>query len=276
MKLMDGVQIRNEFIKIYQKTIQENQLDICLVIIQVGDDFSSNTYVKNKVKYAELLGIQTQVMKLEETITEEELIQKIEQLNNDSKVTGILLQSPTPKHIDFIKCVRMISPSKDVDALTEENLFALRDHQEKILPCTVKGILTLLEYYSIPLEGKRVVVVGRSALVGRPLVDALINRDATVTLCHSKTINLEAITKTADILICTVGKPNFITKDMVKDGFIGIDVGINYLDGKITGDFSKEVEEKASYLTPVPGGVGPMTVAMVINNLIELKMKTRK
>lgn len=273
---MDGIQIRNDLLKTYQKIIEENQFHIHLVIIQVGDDFSSNVYIRNKIKYTKLVGIETQLMKLEETVTEEELIQKIQELNEDSKVTGILLQSPTPSHIDFIKCARMISPSKDVDGLTEKNLFALRDHREEILPCTVKGILKLMESYSISLEGKRVVVIGRSVLVGRPLVDALINRDATVTLCHSKTINLEAITRTADILICAVGKPNFITREMVKEGVIGIDVGINTFNGKIVGDFSKEVEEKASYLTPVPGGVGPMTVAMVIDNLIQLKMKERK
>ena len=143
-----------------------------------------------------------------------------------------------------------------------------------MIPCTVKGILKLLEYYKIPVEGKNIVVLGRSNIVGRPLADALINRNATVTLCHSKTKDLEKITKRADIVVSAVGRPNLVTRDMVRKGFVGIDVGINMVDGKLVGDFSKDVEDKASYLTPVPGGVGPMTVAMIIDNLIDLKRKS--
>ena len=165
----------------------------------------------------------------------------------------------------------MIDSSKDVDGLCEDNLFGLRDNNEKILPCTVKGILRLFDYYNIDLVGKNIVVVGRGNLVGRPLFDALVNRDATVTLCHSKTKDLSLYTKNADIVISAVGKSGLVTKDMVSDGFIGIDVGINFVDGKLVGDMSKDVGDKASYLTLVPGGVGPMTVAMIIDNLIELK-----
>jgi len=194
----------------------------------------------------------------------------IKKLNKDSKVTGIILQAPVPKQIDFTKCARLIKDEKDVDGFSAGNLFGIRDNQEKMIPCTVKGILKLLEYYQIDLEGKNVVVIGRSNIVGRPLADAFINRNATVTLCHSKTKDLEKHTKRADIVVAAVGKPNLINKNMVKKGFIGIDVGINMVDGKLVGDFSQDVEEKASYLTPVPGGVGPMTVAMIIDNLIDL------
>ena len=170
----------------------------------------------------------------------------------------------------------LIKDDKDVDGFSEGNLFAIRDNNEKMIPCTVKGILKLLDYYKIDLEGKNVVVIGRSNIVGRPLADALINRNATVTLAHSKTKDLQKHTKRADIVVAAVGKPNLVTKDMVRKGFIGIDVGINVVDGKLVGDFSKEVEEKASYLTPVPGGVGPMTVAMIIDNLIDLAKQKKK
>ena len=270
MQIIDGVKVRSELLEEYKKKISDNNLDISLVIIQIGNNEASNTYVKNKIKYCEKVGIKVEVNKLDEAVSEEEVINLIRELN-DSDVTGIILQSPTPKHINFIKCARLIDSSKDVDGLCEENLFGLRDNNEKILPCTVKGILRLFDYYNIDLVGKNIVVVGRGNLVGRPLFDALVNRDATVTLCHSKTKDLSLYTKNADIVISAVGKSDLVTKDMVSDGFIGIDVGINFVDGKLVGDMSKDVSDKASYLTLVPGGVGPMTVAMIIDNLIELK-----
>ncbi len=269
MQIISGTEVRKELLEEYRKTISKENLKISLVIIQVGDNPSSNTYIRNKLKYTKEVGIKAKLMKLDESITEEELINIIKKLNR-SKVTGIILQSPLPSHINFTKCARLIKDSKDVDGFSSNNLFAIRDNNEKIIPCTVKGILKLLEYYKIDVEGKNVVVIGRSNIVGRPLADALINRNATVTLCHSKTKNLEEYTKRADILISAVGKANLITKDMVKENFIGIDVGINIVNDKLVGDFNQNVCDKASYLTPVPGGVGPMTVAMIIDNLIEL------
>ena len=269
MNIISGTEVRKKLLEEYKEKIKKDNLKISLVIIQVGDNEASNTYIRNKLKYTKEVGIKSKLMKLDESISEEELIEIIKKLNR-SKTTGIILQSPLPKHIDFTKCARLIKDSKDVDGFSKDNLFGIRDNNEKIIPCTVKGILKLFEYYNIDVSGKNVVVLGRSNIVGRPLADALINRNATVTLCHSKTINLEEYTKRADILISAVGKANLITKDMVKKDFIGIDVGINVVNGKLTGDFSKDVEEKASYLTPVPGGVGPMTVAMIIDNLIEL------
>ena len=275
MKIISGTQVRKELLEEYKNTIEKEKLEIGLSIIQLGDNEASYTYIRNKIKYTEGVGIHTELIKLEENTSEEELLKLIDKLNKDKKVTGIILQAPVPKHIDFTKCARRILDEKDVDGFSAGNLFGIRDNNEKMIPCTVKGILKLFEYYKIPLEGKNVVVLGRSNIVGRPLADALINRNATVTLCHSKTKDLAKITKRADIVVSAVGHANLITKDMVRKGFIGIDVGINMVDGKLVGDFSKEVEEKASYLTPVPGGVGPMTVAMIIDNLIELKQKSK-
>ena len=271
MQEISGTKVRKELLEKYKEIISKEKLDISLTIIQVGNNESSNTYIKNKLKYTEEVGIKSNLIKLEESTSEEEILKLIKKLNKDPKVTGIILQSPLPKHIDFTKCARSIADAKDVDGFSEKNLFAIRDNNEQIIPCTVKGILELFKYYKIPLEGKNIVVIGRSNIVGRPLADALINRNATVTLCHSKTKDLEKHTKRADIVISAVGKANFITKDMVRKNFIGIDVGINIVNSKLVGDFSKDTSEKASYLTPVPGGVGPMTVAMIIDNLIEMK-----
>ncbi len=272
MQIISGTETRKKLLEKYKEIISKNNLKISLVIIQVGDNEASNTYIRNKLKYTKEVGIKSKLMKLDESITEEELINIIKKLNR-SKTTGVILQSPLPSHIDFTKCARLIKDSKDVDGFSTNNLFGIRDNNEQIIPCTVKGILKLFEEYNIDLVGKNIVVIGRSNIVGRPLADALINRNATVTLCHSKTKNLEEYTKNADIVISAVGRPNLINKDMVKKDFIGIDVGINIVDGKLVGDFNKDVEEKASYLTPVPGGVGPMTVAMIIDNLIILKEK---
>ena len=271
MTILDGKKIREELLEKYKEIIQEQDLNIVLAIIQIGDNYSSNTYVKNKEKYTNKVGIKTQIFRLPEDIKEEECITLINQLNNDKTITGILVQSPLPKHLNFKKLSRLILDSKDVDGLSKNNLFGLRDNKEIIIPCTVKGILKILAYYEISVEGKNIVIIGRSDIVGRPLTDALINRNATVTICHSKTKNIEMYTSQADIVISAVGHPNLITKDMVKEQFIGIDVGINYVDGKLVGDFHESVKEKASYLTPVPGGVGPMTIAMLIDNLIDLK-----
>ena len=271
MTILDGKKIRDELIENYKKIIQEKDLNIVLAIIQIGENPSSSTYIKNKEIFTKKVGIETKVLKLSEDIKEEECINLINQLNNDPTITGILIQSPLPNHLDFKKLSRLIIDSKDVDGLSKNNLFSIRDNKENILPCTVKGILELLAYYHLDVAGKNIVVIGRSEIVGRPLTDALINRDATVTLCHSKTKNIEMYTSQADIIISAVGKPNLINKEMVKEGFIGIDVGINKVGDKIVGDFNENVKEKASYLTPVPGGVGPMTIAILISNLIELK-----
>lgn len=270
MKILDGKKYRDELLEKYKYQIESENLQIRLDIILVGNDYSSQIYVRNKIKYCEFVGIKTVLHHLDENIKEEELIELINDLNNDNSVTGIILQSPIPDHINFKKCAGLIDSKKDIDGFTMKNIDSLYHNQELLVPCTVKGIIKLLEHYNIPIQGKNVVIVGRGEIVGKPLSLALTNRNATVTLCHSKTKNLGEITKNAEILISAVGKEKLITGDMVKNDFIGVDVGITRTsEGKICGDFDFEnVKEKASYITPVPGGVGPMTIAMIIDNLI--------
>ncbi len=274
MEIIDGKKVRDELLKEYAHTIEANNLKIRLDIIQVGDNSESNVYVQNKIKYASSIGIKAILHKLDESVSEDDVKKLIEELNNNSEVTGIILQSPIPKTLDFNYLAEMIRQKKDVDGFTNFNIDAIYHNRENILPCTVKGVIKLLEKYNVTLDRKRVVVVGRGEIVGKPLALALTNRNATVTLCHSHTKNLGDITKEADIIISAVGRKNLITSDMVKDGFIGIDVGIVVEDGKMYGDFAfEDVKTKAKALTPVPGGVGPMTVAMIMDNLIEMRSK---
>ncbi len=274
MEIIDGKKVRDELLEEYAKQIDANNLKIRLDIIQVGDNSESNVYVRNKIKYASSIGIKAILHKLDENTTEDELVELIEELNNDEEVTGIILQSPIPSSLDFNYLAEMIKPEKDVDGFTNYNIEAIYHNRENILPCTVKGVIKLLEKYNVTLEGKRVVIVGRGEIVGKPLALALTNRNATVTLCHSHTKNLGDITRNADIIVSAVGRKDLITGDMVKDGFIGIDVGISVVDEKMYGDFAfDEVKDKAALITPVPGGVGPMTVAMIMDNLIEMRSK---
>ncbi len=272
MIILDGKKYRDELLERYKETISKEKLSLGLSIILIGNNSASEVYVKNKVKYSTYVGINTQIHRLSEDVTLQEVLKLIDKLNSDSSVNGIILQSPVPHHIDFDSCIAAISPKKDVDGISASNIFSLYQNKKAILPCTVKGIIKLLEHYNIDVEGKNITIIGRSEIVGKPLALALNNRNATVTLCHSKTKNIKDITSKADILISAVGKANFITNDMVKEGFIGIDVGINHINGRLYGDFNyEEVKDLASYITPVPGGVGPMTIAMIIDNLIELK-----
>ena len=272
MTIIDGKKYRDELLEQYKNIISLNKYSINLHIILIGNNPASEVYVRNKEKYSSKVGIKATIHRLDESISEEEVLKLINILNRDSSVTGIILQSPVPEHIDFDKCINAIDYKKDVDGLTPHNIFQLYQNKANILPCTVKGIIKLLDHYNIGLSGKRVVIIGRSKIVGKPLAIALTNRDATVTVCHSKTENLSNITKEADILISATGCANLITKDMVKPLFIGIDVGISRIGDKICGDFNyDEVKDVTTFITPVPGGVGPMTIAMIIDNLIELK-----
>lgn len=274
MEIIDGKSLRDKLLKEYANIIKVNNLKIRLDIIQVGDNSESNVYIRNKIKYVGNIGIKVILHKLDENTDEEDVKNLIEELNDNSEVTGIILQSPLPKALDFNHLVEMINPNKDVDGFTSYNIESLYHNRENILPCTVKGVLKLLESYNITLEGTNIVVIGRGEIVGKPLALALINRNATVTLCHSYTKNLKAITKNADIIISAVGKKKLIRRDMVKDEFIGIDVGISIEDGKMYGDFDYEdVKMKSRAITPTPGGVGPMTVAMIADNLIEMRSK---
>lgn len=270
--ILDGKKLREELIASYKNIIEKENLKIKLAIIQVGDNEASNIYVKNKEKYCNMVGIKTDIYKLSSDTKEEELINLIDKLNKIKEVTGIILQSPVPKHIDYDKCSKTILSSKDVDGFTKENIYKLYMNEDTIMPATVKGIIVLLKKYNINIDGSNVVIIGRGNIVGKPLSLALTNENATVSLLHSHTKDITKYTKEADIIISACGTPNIITSDMIKDNAVVIDVGVNRINGKIVGDVDFEsVSKKASYITPNPGGVGPMTIAMIIDNLIKLK-----
>lgn len=238
---------------------------LTLVVIQVGDDPASNVYVKQKEKTANELNVNFIHEKLDSNVTEAFLINLIEKYNNDTNVNGILVQMPLPPHINELTIQNKVNYLKDVDGLTDINMGRLAHNKDTLVPCTPLGIMEILSFYNIDVEGKNVVVVGRSNLVGKPISLLLTNNNATVTLCHSKTKNLKELTKNADILISAVGKKGIITKDMIKHGSTVIDVGINRIDNKLYGD----VEECSDIcnITPVPKGVGQMTVACLYKNL---------
>lgn len=270
--ILDGKKLREELLANYKKIIEKENLKIKLAIIQVGDNEASNIYVKNKEKYCNMVGIKTDIYKLSSDTKEEELINLIDKLNKIKEVTGIILQSPVPKHIDYDRCSKTILSSKDVDGFTKENIYKLYMNEDTIMPATVKGIIVLLKKYNINIDGSNVVIIGRGNIVGKPLSLALTNENATVSLLHSHTKDITKYTKEADIIISACGTPNIITSDMIKDNSVVIDVGVNRINGKIVGDVDFEsVSKKASYITPNPGGVGPMTIAMIIDNLIKLK-----
>ena len=246
-----------------------------LAVIVVGDDPASAVYVRNKHKACLAVGMNSYQIALPATISQDELISKIEELNADPLVDGILVQLPLPAHISEIAVTRAILPEKDVDAFHSENVGKIMIGKYDFLPCTPAGIVRLLDFYNISVEGKSCVVIGRSNIVGKPMALLLLERNGTVTVCHSKTKNLKEITKTADIIIVAIGKPRFLTADMVKPGAVIVDVGINRGDdGKLVGDVDFEaVSEVASYITPVPGGVGPMTITMLLENTLTAARK---
>ena len=276
MNLLDGKKVRDEVLEDLKQKIAENNLAIKLAIILVGNNEASKIYIRNKEKACKNVGIEVEKHLLDEKTREEDLITLINKLNEDASVTGIILQSPVPTHIDFDKCSGLIKASKDVDGFTEENIYNLYLGNDTIMPCTVKGIIRLLEYYDIPLEGANVVIVGRGNIVGHPLSLALINKNATVTVAHSKTKDLSNVTKNADILISATGVAHLITLDMVKPGAVVVDVGVSRIDGHIVGDVDFDnVKDVASWITPNPGGVGPMTVAMIIDNLFMMKWRDK-
>lgn len=242
-----------------------------LAVILVGDNPASQTYVRNKQKSCEAIGIFSELVKLEESTTEEELLEQIEILNKRDDIHGILVQLPLPLHINEDKVIATISPEKDVDGFSPVSVGKMMLGQETFLPCTPFGVMKLLEYTGIEIAGKHAVVVGRSHIVGKPMGQLLLQKDATVTYTHSKTEDLPGITKQADILIAAVGRPNFITQEHVKPGAVVIDVGINRDENnKLIGDVNfAEVDGIASHITPVPGGVGPMTITMLLYNTVQ-------
>lgn len=266
--IIDGKELQEKKVNEFSNLVRNINDKLKLVVIQVGDDPASGIYVNNKRKMCERVGIGFEHIKYD-IVLENELIKKIEELNADQSVTGILVQLPLPNDIDEKRVIDTIDPLKDVDGLTTSNVGKLFSGENGIVPCTALGVMEILESVNINLEGLNVVVVGRSRLVGLPLVKLLLNKNATVTVCHSKTKNLKEKTNKADVLIVAVGQKHFIKDDFVKDGAVVIDVGINRVDGKLYGDCDFEsIKEKCSYITPVPKGVGPLTVVMLINNVI--------
>lgn len=251
-------------------SLKAQNINPCLAVVVVGENKASAKYVSFKEKTCQELGIESLVFRLPEDTDEIYLSGLIEELNNNLAVNGILIQLPLPKHLNQNRIIEKINFIKDVDGFTPYCLGRLLIDNPLFVPCTPKGIIRMFDEYKIDLEGKNAVVIGRSIIVGKPLSLLLLKRNATVTLCHSKTKNLAEITKKADILCVAIGKPKFITSGMVKEGAVVVDIGINVTEsGRVTGDIDfEEVQQKASYITPVPGGVGPMTIAMLMENTI--------
>ena len=241
-----------------------------LAVVLVGDDPASSVYVRNKNKTCKNLGFQSFENILPANTKESTLLDLIDELNKNERVSGILVQLPLPSHISSYKILEAINPQKDVDGFHLVNIGRLVTGNATFKPCTPEGIIQLLDHYKVDIEGKNAVVLGRSNIVGKPIALLLLERNATVTICHSRTRNLSAITKLADILIAAIGKPNFVTADMVKDDVVIIDVGINRVNDKLIGDVDyQSVSKKASLITPVPGGVGPMTIAVLMANTLQ-------
>ena len=252
------------------KKLGEKGITPGLAVVIVGNDPASQVYVRNKKKACEEVGFYSEVYELPESTTEAELLALVEKLNLDEKIHGILVQLPLPKHLDEKLVTEHIDPKKDVDAFHPVNVGRIMIGDYDYLPCTPAGVMVLLEKYGIDVSGKNCVVLGRSNIVGKPQAMLLLHANGTVTICHSKTKDLADITRRADILVVAIGKADFVTGDMVKDGAVVIDVGMNRkADGKLTGDVDfASVERKASFITPVPGGVGPMTITMLLRNTL--------
>lgn len=274
MTILDGKNVSaqvKERVKFEALNLKNQGIEPALAVILVGEDKASQTYVEAKEKACNLCEIKSVMHRLSESTTQSELIALIDVLNLDDGIDGILVQLPLPKHIDTNKILETISPAKDVDGFAAINVGKLASGLDGFVPCTPLGIMEIFKAYDINLEGKNAVVIGRSNIVGKPMANLLLNANATVTVTHSKTQNLKEICAGADILVAAIGRADFVTADMVKDGAVVIDVGINRMDdGKLKGDVKfDEVAPKCSFITPVPGGVGPMTIAMLLSNTIK-------
>ena len=269
--------IRQE-LKVECDELKEKGINPKLAVIMVGDNPASKVYVRNKSRACDEIGIEYEEFLLHDNIKQEELIDLIKKLNEDKSINGILLQSPIPEHLNINQAFKTITYRKDVDGFTPSSVGKLCIGEDTFISCTPYGVIKMFEEYNIDLTGKNVVILGRSNIVGKPLIQCCLAKNATVTVCHSKTKNIEEYTKKADVLIAAIGKAKFVTKDMVKKGVVIIDVGINRNEqGKLVGDVDFEnVEPLASYITPVPGGVGPMTIAMLMNNVIKAAREQHK
>lgn len=270
MTILDGKRIKDDKLKELKKEISLLERKPGIAVIQVGNENASNIYIKNKKRIALELGCNFSLIKFDEDVSEDEILVKIDELNADENIDGILVQMPIPNHLNTSVIKNRVSYRKDIDGLTDINAGFLAHNKDSLIPCAPKGIMEILKYYNIDVKGKHVVIVGRSELVGRPLMGLMLNNNATVTICHSYTSNLSNITKMADILVVAVGKKGIIDSSMVKDGVIVIDVGINMENGKLCGDVDFDtVKDKCSYIAPVPGGVGQMTVLSLYQNLLK-------
>ncbi len=270
---IDGKQISAQIKDELKERVEKENIEVTLAVIQVGNDPASTVYVGNKKKACEYIGIRSLAYELPKETPEEELLQLIKELNDRDDVNGILVQLPLPAHMDEDKVIQTISPKKDVDGFHPQSVGALSIGQPGFVSCTPAGVIQLLKRTGVEIDGKECVIVGRSNIVGKPMALLMLRENATVTVCHSHTKDLKEVTKRADILIVAIGKPKFITKEYVKDGAVVIDVGIHRgADGKLCGDVDYDDVAPITYaITPVPGGVGPMTIAMLMNNCVEAK-----
>ena len=272
MTIIDGKALSDKILKEIENEHSELQAKVGrkagLAVIIVGENPASQIYVRNKIRACERVGFHSETIRLDENITEESLLLEIKKLNNDNNIDGILVQLPIPKHINELKVINAISAEKDVDGFHTTNIGKMMIGDETgFLPCTPAGVIQMFEEYNIDLEGKDVLVIGQSNIVGKPMTLLLINKRATVQVCNSKTKNLSEKLQKADVVVAAAGSPKLVKGSDVKEGVVVIDIGINRVDGKICGDVDfEEVSQKASYITPVPGGVGPMTIAMLIKN----------
>ena len=279
MKLLDGKMVANKRKELLKQKIGKFNSKPGFAVICIGDDPASQIYIRAKHKMCDELGIYVEEHIFPSEVTQKEIEERIMELNRDDKIHGILVQSPVPYHINIMELFEKISPKKDVDGFHPLNVGKLSQGQNEFAPCTPLGIMHLLEEYGISAEGKNCVVIGRSNIVGRPMAQLLMHANGTVTVCHSKTKGLSEITKQADLLIVAIGKPNFIVKDMIKEGCVIVDVGINRKENskEICGDVDFEnVKEKCSYITPVPGGVGPMTIVTLMENIVRAYERLNK
>ena len=280
-QIIDGKELAKKIrmdLKNEVEYLKNNRINPKLAVIMVGNNPASKVYVKNKSKACEEIGIEYEEFLMDENTTMEQLLNLIDELNTRKDINGILLQSPIPNHLDINQAFNKIDYRKDVDGFNPINVGKLSIGQDCFISCTPYGVVKMLEEYNIQIQGKNVVILGRSNIVGKPLIQCMLQKNATVTVCHSKTENLKEITKNADIVIAAIGKAKFVTADMIKDRAVVIDVGINRTEeGKLVGDVDFEnVQNKASYITPVPGGVGPMTIAMLMTNVVKAAKQCNK
>jgi len=268
-QLIDGKAIAQQVESEVRDALAKLPFKPSLVAIRVGNDPASELYVRNKARKAHELGLRGTELIFDVSMSERQLLAQVEKLNRDDDVDGILVQLPLPPQIDSKKVIKAVDPRKDVDGFHPMNVGLLHLGQRSLVPCTPAGVMRLIASTGVPIEGARAVVIGRSDIVGKPVAALLLQQNATVTICHSKTRELAAVAREADILIAAIGKPRFVSADMVKRGAAVIDVGINRVDGKLMGDVDfQNVRDVASWITPVPGGVGPMTIAMLMSNTV--------